>query len=94
VGLGVAISEVEESHLCRFVQVLSTDQIWRKVEGTEERRTEAEGVEGIVGRSHFQIGPARKKGEKHCCGSRRLSVDARTRRTISGLEFLPLWPEA
>jgi hypothetical protein len=55
VGLGVALSEVEESHLCRFVQVLWTDQTWPKAERTEERHTEAEVVEGIAGRPRFQV---------------------------------------
>jgi hypothetical protein len=55
VGLGVALSEVEESHLCRFVQVLSTDQTWPKAEKMEERHTEAEGVKGIAGRPRFQV---------------------------------------
>jgi hypothetical protein len=94
VALGLALSVAEESHLCRFVQVLSTGQTWLKVEETEEQHTEAEGVEGIAGRSHFRIGPARKKEKKHCDKSRRLSAGGRTRRTISGLEFLLAWPEA
>ena len=90
VAFGVALSEVEESYRCRFEQVLSTGQTWSRVEGTEEQYAEGEGVGGIAGRSHFLVAPARKKGEKHCGGSRRLSAGERTRRTISGLELLPL----
>jgi hypothetical protein len=93
VTFGVALPEVEGSYRCRFERVLSTGQTWPRVEETEERPAEGEGVEGIVGRSHFRVAPARKKGEKHCGGSRRLSAGGRTRRTISGLEFLPVWRE-
>jgi len=94
VAFGVALSEVEESCRCRFERVLSTGQTWPRVEGTEGRYAEGEGVGGIAGRSHSQVAPARKKGEKNCGGSRRLSAGGRTRRrTISGLEFVPLWRE-
>ena len=91
VAFGVALSEVEESYRCRFERVLSTGQTWLRVEGTEERHAEGEGVGGTADRSHFRVAPAKEKGEKHCGGSRRLSAGGRTRRrTISGLEFLPL----
>src|SRR2546421_13016876 len=91
-AFGVALSKVEESYRCRFERALSTGQTWPRVEGMEERHAEGEGVGGIAGRSHFRVAPARKKGEKHCGGSRRLSAGGRTRRrTISGLEVLPLW---
>jgi hypothetical protein len=59
-----------------------------------ERHVEGEGVGGIAGRTHLRVALARKKGEKHCGESRRLSAGGRMRRrTISGLEFLPLWRE-
>jgi hypothetical protein len=90
VAFGVALSEVEESYRCHFER----DQTWPRVEGTEGRHVEGEGVGGIAGRSHFRVAPARKKGEKHCGGSKRLSAGGRARRRmISGLEFLPLWRE-
>jgi hypothetical protein len=93
-GSVVALSEVEESYQYRFERVLSTGQTWPRVEGTEERHAEGEGVGGIAGRSHFQVAPARKEGEKDCGGLRRLSAGGRMRRRmISGLEFLPLWRE-
>lgn len=57
VGLGVALFVVEESHLCCFVEIFSAGQIWLKVE-------EAEAAEGTAARSHFWVGPARKKGKK------------------------------
>jgi hypothetical protein len=94
VAFGVAFSEVEESYRCRFERFRSTGQTWPRVEGMEERHVEGEGVGGIAGRSHFRVAPARKEGEKHCGGSRRLTAGGRTRRRpISGLEFLPLWRE-
>lgn len=80
-GSGESLSVAEGSHLYRFVQVLSAGQTGLEVEETEEQHTEAEGAEGIAGRSHFQIGPARKNGEKCCGRSRRL------------LEFWPFSPE-
>lgn len=86
-GLGVPLFVVEESHLYRFVEILSTSQIWLKVE-------EAEAVEGTVGRSHLWVGPARRKGKNHCGVSRWLRTGGRTRRTTSGLELLLLWTEA
>ena len=87
VALGVALPEVEESYCCRFEHVLSTGQTWLRVEGTDEQHAKGEGV----GRSQFWAALARKKGEKHCGESRRLSAGGRTRRRmISGLEFLPL----
>jgi hypothetical protein len=64
-----------------------------EVEETEEQHTVAEVVEGIAGRPHFRIGPAKEMGKKYCGGSRRLSAGGRMRQTISGLESLPLWPE-
>lgn len=45
----MALLEVGENHLCRFVQVLSTGQTWSNVEKTEEQHTEAEVVGGIAG---------------------------------------------
>lgn len=94
VAFGVPLSEVEESYRCRFERVLSTGQTWPRVEETEKRHAEGEEVGGIAGRSHLRVALARKKGEKHCGRSRRLSAGGRTRRrTISGLEFLPLWRE-
>jgi hypothetical protein len=91
VAFGVALSEVAESYRCRFERILPTGQTWLRVEGTEEQHAEGEGVGGIADRSHFWVALARKKGEKYCGGSRRLSVGGGTRRrTISGLEFLPL----
>jgi hypothetical protein len=93
-GLGVALSAAEKSYLCLFEQILAAGQIWLKVEETENQYAEMGRVEGTAGRSHFRIGPARKKGETHCGGSRRLRAGGRTRRTISGFEFLLLCPEA
>jgi hypothetical protein len=93
VAFGVPLSEVEESYWCRFERVLSTVQTWPRVEETEKRHAEGEEVEGIADRSHFRVAPARKNGEKYCGRSRRLSAGGRTKRTISGLEFLPLWRE-
>jgi hypothetical protein len=87
-GPGVALSEVEESHLCYFVQILSTGQTGLKVEEMGEQHMEWEVVKEIAGRSHFRIGPAREK--EQCGGSRQLSVGKTMKRTISGLEFLPL----
>jgi hypothetical protein len=89
-GIGVVLLEVEESHYCRFVQVLPTGQKCPKVEETEGRHREVEGAEGIAGRSYFRIGPAREKGKMRSGGSRRLSEVGRARQTISGLEFLLL----
>jgi hypothetical protein len=51
-------------------------------------------VEGIAGWLDFRIRFARKKGIKHCGESRRPSAGGRTKRAISGLEFLPPQPEA
>jgi hypothetical protein len=62
--------------------------------GTEERHAVGDGVGGIAGRSHFRVAPARKKGEKHCGGSRRLSAGGRTRRMSSDSESLLLYPVA
>lgn len=91
---GVALPEVEESDRCHFERVLSTGQTSPRVEEMAERHAEEKGVGGVAGQSRFRVALARKKSEKYRGGSRRLSAGGRTRRrTISGLEFLPLWWE-